>query len=329
LMRTLVNGSGATVPLRRRAMLRFLLLVSLSVTSSFSSAATAPSKRRQRLALPGRASCIKSQADWASKLIDELEDAAKLAQRGGAISDVLRKARSAAATGAEAAKEADKEMTRRLAVAEERAAKALMERDAANARATAAESAMTQASDALKETERALAEAEANLDRYKSEAAAAMGQLDDAYEFEQDRVNALRKALEEQKRALKEAKRESQLAAAREASASADAANVKREKTEVELRLEEERQLLEGCLVDAKSENDALLCRALVAEARIGKKRRAVKNFVKDSKKRLSKLPDQIRNIKWSGDAESRQRAAGGSARSAAAGSSGGAKTST
>ena len=55
------------------------------------------------------------------------------------------------------------------------------------------------------------------------------------------------------------AEREAKLAAARAASTAADVNAVKREKSEVEIRLEEERMILEGCLLDANSERDALL----------------------------------------------------------------------
>jgi chromosome segregation ATPase len=200
-----------------------------------------------------------NQADWTEQLLSELEDAASLAQRGATISDVLRDAKAAAERGAKAAKKADAEVRAKLQSAEERAARAFAERDAATARATVAEAARTVASDTLKDMEHQLATAEEALERTKKQAAQALGELDDAYEHEQDRVQAMRVALEEQKRALKKAEREAKLAAARAASTAADVNAVKREKSEVEIRLEEERMILEGCLLDANSERDALL----------------------------------------------------------------------
>lgn len=247
------------------------------------------------------AAVLQSHEDWAENLIRELEGAADLAQRGGAISDVLRQAKTAAAVGAEAARQADKEMKAKLVAAEEKTARAYSERDAAIARASAAEAATSRATEALAETEQALAEAKGNLETFKKEAAKEMGKLDDAFEFEQNRVAALERALKEQKRALKQAQTEAKLAAAREASASANAAATDRERTEVELLLEEERKLLEGCLVDARTERDALMCRLRIAEQKVGVKRRAVRNFVAGTTSRLRKLPSQIRSLKWSG----------------------------
>ena len=300
------------------------LLTSHSVALSFSGLQTLPLRLTPLPSARCTCNIMQTHSDWAENLITELEGAADLAQRGGAISDVLRKAKQAAAAGAQAAREADEEMNARLKAAEERAAKALKERDVANARATAAEASITRASEALEESKRQLAEAESTLDRYKKAAAEEMGRLDDAFEFEQDRVRNLQKALEEQKRALKEAQTESKLANAREATASAEAAASKREKSEVELRLEEERQLLEGCLVDARSERDALLCRALVAESKIGRKRRAVRNLVSASAERIRKIPNQLRSLTWSGrndNDSTRSRSNAGRATTSATGS--------
>jgi len=239
-----------------------------------------------------------SHEQWVEKLMLELDDAAELAKRGGTISDVLKKASAAAAEGAQAAKDANARMAAKLQAAEARAATALQERDAAMARVDAAEAARMQASEALEETERQLAEAEERLEQQRREAGEAMGELDEAFEFEQDRVAAMRQALEETKKALKKAQKESELARAREASATAATSAVEREKTEVELRLEEERQLLEGCLVDARSDNEALLCRALVAEQRIGRKRRAVRKFMDEAPSRIRKFTSRLRDIK-------------------------------
>ena len=220
--------------------------------------------------------CMQSHAEWVDKLIVELDDAADLAQRGGVITDVLRRAKAHARTGADAAGEAEREISARLQAAEARAAKALMERDSAIYRASTAEEALSHANRALKDTERQLAEAEDKLARYKEEASEAMSQLDDAYEHEQDRVASLKKELEHKKRALKEAQRESKLAAAREASARADTRASKQEKSEVELRLEEERQVLEGCLCDVRMERDALMLRCRLAEAKVASEWRAI-----------------------------------------------------
>ena len=284
----------------------FVLLTTLHATASFRSAGLGVPVRMnplqcKRCEADSRILALASHEDWAEKLIDELEGAAELAQRGAAISDVLRQAKAAAAAGAEAAREADKEMKAKLRAAEEKTAQAMAERDAAITRASAAEAATSRASEALAETEEALKEARDKMEAYKKEAAKVMGQLDDAYEFEQDRVAKLQQALEENKKALKAALTEAKLAAAREASAAANVEASNREKSEVELKLEEERKLLEGCLVDARTENDALLCRVRIAESKIGRKRRAVRNFMSDTTSRLRKLPSQIRSLKWHG----------------------------
>lgn len=221
------------------------------------------------------------------------------------MSDVLRDARQAAARGAHATKEATAEMSQRMRSAEERAAKAIAERDAAMSRVAAAESARLETSNTLKDMERKLASAEETLERQKREAAHVLGQLDDAYEFEQQRVQAMRQLVEEQKRALKKAEREANLAAAREATASADAAAVKREKTEVETRLEEERLLLQGSLNEVQGslatvqgERDALMFRALAAEAKVGRKRRAVRSFVSASSSRLRRVASRLHSLR-------------------------------
>ena len=79
-------------------------------------------------------------------------------------------------------------------------------------------------------------------------------------------------------------------AQARQATSAADVASLSRDKSSLELRLEEERTLLEGCLVDVQVERDAAMCRALAAEARVGRKRRAVRTFVSTSTARVRKL---------------------------------------
>lgn len=249
-----------------------------------------------------------NQAGWTDALISELEDAATLAARGGTVSDVLHKAREAAIAGAQAAREADAKMSSKLRAAEQRASRALVERDAAVRQAARAEAARTTAADALTEMEQALAKAEGALERTKQEAALALGKLEDAHEFEQDRVRAMRMEIEEQKRALKKAEQEARRAAARQATSSADVASLKRERTEMEKMLEEERLVLEGCLLESQNERDALqsglheahkerealLCRALVAEARIGRKRRAVRNLVSTSASSVRKLGSRL-----------------------------------
>ena len=79
-------------------------------------------------------------------------------------------------------------------------------------------------------------------------------------------------------------------------------------KTEMELRLEEERLVLESCLteatkerdeledhlLEATSERDELMNRALSAEAKFGRKRRAVRSFVSESTARVRKLASTV-----------------------------------
>jgi len=272
-----------------------MFLLPLTAVASFTSAPLASGSLNRLMRRTTMSQNSNPHINWTERLIVELEAAEDLAQRGAAVSDVLRAAKKAAEAGAEQAKQEDAKLKAKLIAAEERTVKALAERDAAIARVAVAEDARSQAAQAVDDMKSQLAAAEDKLERQKKEAALAMGELDDAFEFEQDRVAAMRQALEDQKRALKKAEKEAKLAKARESSANADAASVKREKTERERCLEEERLLLEGCLVDAENEKDMLLCRLVAAESKVGRKRRAVRSLVTDTASTFRKLASQLR----------------------------------
>ena len=235
--------------------------------------------------------------EWTQKLLKELENAASMAERGATVSDVLKQAKLAADEGAKAAAEDRAVLSQRVADAESRAAKALRERDDSIARAAAAEDGLAKSKSELDNLRNELSSAQDNLDQLKKDAAEEMGRLDDAFEFEQNRVMQLKREMQMAEMALAKAEKEKKLANLREASAAADAEASAREKTAVELALEEERIQLEGCLVDAQSAQELALCRASEAEneldllrLRVGRKRRVVRNAVRESTTKLNAL---------------------------------------
>ena len=94
------------------------------------------------------------------------------------------------------------------------------------------------------------------------------------------------------------------LAAKREASAQQDALARERQRTAVEIALDEERQLLEGCLVDAQTERETERCRADLAESelaklrlRVGRKRRLVRSAVRHSVSRVRASTEQLMRL--------------------------------
>ena len=63
------------------------------------------------------------------------------------------------------------------------------------------------------------------------------------------------------------------------------------------LRLLEERDRLEGCLVDARTPRDAALCRARAAEARIGRKRKAMRQLAAQSAAHVRTTASRLRKL--------------------------------
>ena len=230
---------------------------------------------------------------WVRRLFDQLDGAEELARRGGTVSDVIKQAKRVAT-------KASTDVREQMQAAEARAVAAEDARDAATARAAAAEREETRAMEELAAMKRELADAKAALDSYKKQAADALGELDDAYEFEQNKVAKMLKQLQEQARLLSLAEGESKKAAAAEAAAKAEAAalsKAKRAVSDSEQALLEERDRLEGCLVDARTQRDEALCRARAAEARIGRKRKAMRRLAAQSAEHVRTTASRLRKL--------------------------------
>lgn len=232
----------------------------------------------------------KGEADWAERLDKDLGEAADLARRGGAVSHALLKAREAANEASSAAWESKTAMETEIQAAKDAAARALLEADAAKKRAERAEKAEAAASDAL-------AKVKAELKQGKKEASDIVLQLDDAFERTQDSLRRAQQALKEtEERAVRAEERAEKalagqpsiIAAAVESAVSVAVSEAVGEAVgEVEEKARKQLEELEGCLVDAVTERDANLCRAITAEealtvanARIGRKRRMMRDFL-------------------------------------------------